>query len=80
MRDLGCGMTTTPQTKASRLVEMADELERVCHDWTIAHIASAELRRLVAENSDLRERNAALETPKKSHLTQQLSMRSGPMN
>ena len=47
-------MTTTPQTKASRLVEMADELERVCHDWTIAHIASAELRRLVAENSDLR--------------------------
>ena len=56
----GCGMTTTPQTEASRLVEMADELERVCHDWTIAHIASAELRRLVAENSDLRERNAAL--------------------
>ena len=56
-------MTTTPQTKASRLVEMADELERVCHDWTIAHIASAELRRLVAGTATC-ERNAALETPR----------------
>ena len=37
---------------------LAKQLEELCHDWTIAHLCVAEMRRLAAENERLIEDRA----------------------
>lgn len=46
--------TEAPGPGDPEALALAWNLERLCHDWTIAHLCAAEMRRLTAENERLR--------------------------